>query len=320
MTKRRTRAQVLAAALALGAWFAARSADAQAPPRIRVATVPIDQGAQPFYAAELGLFAKHGLDADVQALTNGNDIISAIVGGAIEVGNSNVMTVAAGHVRGLPMQLLGEAGMYNAQVPTAYLLVTKSSPVREPKDLNGATIGVNGLRSITQISVENWLDASGGDAKTLKFVDMPFTAMEPVLVSGHVDAILLPEPVATFDLARGNTRIFARPFDAIARRFAIGGWVAKADWIAANPVVARAFNDAMRETAVWANDPENHGRSAAILLDYTKVEVGKANRVLYGEHLLAGDIQPEIDVAARYGLLPAAVAAVEMFAPPAQRE
>jgi NitT/TauT family transport system substrate-binding protein len=316
---RRSHAVLGAAALAAVS-LPRRIALAQAAMKVRVTTVPIDQGAQIYYAADLGIFAKHGLDAEVQSLTNGNDVISAIAGGAIEIGNSNVMTAASAHTRGLPIQLFAEAGLYSSEVPTSYILVPTGSPVKTAKDLNGKTFAVNGLKSITQISVQNWIDANGGDAKTVKFVDMPFAAMEAVLASDHVDAALLPEPVATFDLGKGHTRILAQAFDAIAHRFAIGGWVAKSDWIAANPPAVRAFNEAMRETARWANDPKNHESSAAMLLKYTKIQVGKANRVLYAERLLAADIQPEIDVAARYGILPNAFSAAEMFPAPALRE
>jgi NitT/TauT family transport system substrate-binding protein len=315
------RAEAVAGIAALGASsLVPGRVAAQPATKVRVTTVPIDEGAQSYYAAELGLFAKHGLDADVQSLTNGNDIISAIVGGAVEIGNSNVMTAANAHAHGLPIQMLGEGGMSSSQAPTAYILVALASPIKTAKDLNDKTIGVNSLKSITQISVLNWVDANGGDSKTMKFVDMPFPSMEAVLVGGHVDAALLPEPIATAVLSRGQTRALAAPFDAIAHRFAIGAWVAKPDWVAANPQAVRAFNDVMRETARWANDPANHEQSAAMLLKYTKIRVGKANRVLYGEHLIAGDIQPQINVAARYGVLTSAFRATDMFAPPGMRE
>jgi NitT/TauT family transport system substrate-binding protein len=303
-----------AAALAIPA-----RASAQALGKITVTTVPIDEGAQSYYAADLGIFAKHGLEADAQSLVNGGDIISAIAGGSIDIGNANVMTVANAHAKNLPIQLLAEAGLYSSKVPTAYILVPEASPIRTAKELNGKTFAVNGLRGITQISVQNWLDKNGADSTSVKFVDMPFPSIQPLLVGGRIDAALLPEPVATFDLAKGGVRILATPFDAIALRFAIGGWVAKTDWIASHMPIVRAFNAAMRETALWANDPKNHEQSAAILLKYTKISVGKANRVLYGEHLVAADIQPEVDVAAKYGVVQHAFPATEMFAPPAAR-
>lgn len=286
---------------------------------IRVSTIPIDQGAQPYFAADLGIYAKYGLDAQVETLTNGVDVISAISGGTVDIGQGNIMSVAAAFSRNIPIRLIGEAGMYSSKAPTAYILVPSSSPVHSAKDLNGKTFAVNGLRGITQISVQNWIDRNGGDSSTVKFVDMPFTAIQAVLVGGRVDAGLLPEPVASFDLAKGGLRTLAAPFDAIAPRFAIGGWVANSDWIGAHLPVVRAFNDAMREASRWANDPKNHEQSAAILYKYTKVTVGNANRIVFGEHLVTGEIQPEIDVAAKYGLIPRAFPAAEMFAQPAAR-
>jgi NitT/TauT family transport system substrate-binding protein len=310
------RAAAIGGIAALAASFNARVAGAQAAAKIRLTTTPIDEGAQAYYAAELGLFAKHGLDVEVLSFTNGNDAISAIVGNAVEIGNSNIMTVASAHARKLPIQLLGEAGVYSSLAPTAYILVTKTSLLQTASDLNGKTVAINGLGGITQVAVQSWVDGNGGDSKSLKFVDVPFAVEEAVLVAGHADAAILPEPLATFELSKGQTRILCAPDDAIAKRFAIGGWVVKTDWLANNPTTVRAFNEAMREAARWGNDPKNRQQSAAILLKYTKIEVGAANRVVYGEHLVAADIQPQIDVAAKYGILASAFPAADMFVPP----
>src|SRR5579863_8476513 len=112
------RSQWIAGAAALAA--APVAAVAQTIAKVRVTTVPIDEGAQPYYAADLGIFAKHGLDADVQSLVNGGDVISAISGGSVDIGNSNIMTAAAAHARNLPIQLFGEAGLYSSKAPTSY--------------------------------------------------------------------------------------------------------------------------------------------------------------------------------------------------------
>ena len=288
--------------------------------KVRIITVPIDQGAQPYYAAELGIFAKHGLDAEVQSLSNGSAIISALSGGTTDIGNSNVLSVASAHEHRLPIQLFAPAGMYNATAPTAWMLVPKNSPLRTAKDLTGKTVGISNLKSITQISVQDWVDKNGGDSATLKFVDITFSEMEAALAAERFDAALIADPEATVAIGKGRTRVFATPFDAIGKKFMIGGWVAKPDWIVTNGPIVQAFNAAMRETARWANDRRNHPRSAAIFLKYTKIEVGKANRVVYGEHLIAEDVQPAVDAAARYQVLKAAFPAAALFPASAYRE
>jgi len=39
-------------------------------------------------------------------------------------------------------------------------------------DLNGKTIGVNGLRDLQQLCAMSWVDKHGGDSKTLHFIEV----------------------------------------------------------------------------------------------------------------------------------------------------
>lgn len=291
--------------------LAPRALRAQTP--LTVMTLPIDQGAQAFYAQDLGMFKRAGLDVQVSITKFGSEVASAVAGGSIAIGQSNIMSLALAHERGLPFALIAGAGLYSSAKPTSYMLVLKSSPLRTAKDLSGKTVAVNGLKSVTQISVQNWTDKNGGDSTQIKFVEMPFTEMEPALVSGRIDAALMADPDATTAVAAGHTRVFSIPFTSIGNDWLIGGWFAKTDWIAANADTARKFAAVMRDSARWANDPKNYPQSAAILEKYTKVEVGSSNRIKYAERLEASLVQPQIDVAAKYQLLKATFPASAMI-------
>lgn len=66
----------------------------------------------------------------------------------------------------------------------------------------------------------------------------------------------------------------------------------------------------MRETAIWAN--KNHDRSAEILVKVARVDpdvVRAAVRAEYGERLIPAQLQPLINVTAKYGGLAAFPAA-----------
>ena len=82
--------------------------------------------------------------------------------------------------------------------------------------------------------MQAWVDKNGGDSTKIKFVEMPFTEMEPALVQRRVDAALMADPDATTALSLGHTRVLSIPFDALGKEWLIGGWFAKTDWIAAN--------------------------------------------------------------------------------------
>jgi NitT/TauT family transport system substrate-binding protein len=303
------RASFVAAGAALA--LAPRIARAEGP--LRVMTLPIDQGAQCFYAQDLGMFKKAGLDAQVSVTNFGTQVAAAVAGGSIEIGQSNIMSLAAAFAQGLPFALIAGAGLYSTAKPTSMMIVAKNSPLKTAKDLNGKTVAVNGLKSITQISVQAWADQNGGNSHSIKFVEMPFVEMEGALMSGRIDMALLADPNATTLLAGGHTRPFGKAFDAIGKEFLIGGWFAKTDWIAANTDTAKKFVAVMRESAQWANKPADFAQSAAILEKYTKVSVGAANRVAYAERLDPALIQPSIDTAAKYGVLKAPFPATKMI-------
>jgi NitT/TauT family transport system substrate-binding protein len=280
---------------------------------LRVMTLPIDLGAEPFYAIELGLFKKANLDVDLTIAKFGSEVAAAVAGGSIDIGQSNIMSLAIAVDKGLPFSLTYGAGLYSTNKPTSMMIVLKDSPLKTAKDLQGKTVAVNGLKSITEISVRAWVDANGGDNTQVKFLEMPFVEMEPALVTGRIDAALLADPDATTALAAGHSRPFAKAFDAIAKQFLIGGWFAKTDWIAGNVDVLKKYNAVMHEAAEWGNNPANYAQSATILQKYTKVAVGKANRILYAEKLDPALIQPNIDTAAKYGLLKASFPASRMI-------
>jgi NitT/TauT family transport system substrate-binding protein len=296
------RSVFLASAAATGAYACAPHV-ARADGPLHSMTLPIDQGAQLYYAQDLGMFRRAGMDVVVATANYGSQVAAAVAGGTIEIGQSNVMSLCAAYERGLPFALIAPAGVYVSAKPTSMMIVEKNSPLKTAADLNGKTVAINGLKNITQVSVLAWADQNGGDGSKIKFVEMPFAAMEPALAAGRIDAALLADPDATNALAAGHTRPFAKAFDAIGKQFLIGGWFAKTDWIAANADTVKKFAGVMREAAEWANKPANYKQSASILEAHTKVAVGTANRVTFGERLDPALIQPNIDAAVKYGVL-----------------
>ena len=98
------------------------------------------------------------------------------------------------------------------------------------------------------------------------------------------------------------------------------GWAATKDWVAAHQDVAKRFVGVMNETAKWAN--ANHAQSAQILVAVNKMPAevaAKMVRAYYGERLDASLLQPVIDACAKYGTIPKAFAAAEVFSAVALR-
>jgi NitT/TauT family transport system substrate-binding protein len=300
------------AALAVLVFALAGSAVAQTPAPIHVATIPIDSGSEAFYAKDAGFFEKNGLDATVQPITNGPAIIAGVVGGAIDVGFSNLVSLEAAYKKGVPIVLIAAAGLYLDAAPTTLLMADDGSAIKTGKDLDGKIIATNGLKNIGQYAPAAWVDQNGGDSSTVKFVEMPFPEMAGALAQHRIDAAIIAEP--TLSDARTTTRVLGKPYSAIGKEYLIGAWFASAAWAKAHPDLVARFAASMRDTAVWAN--ANQAKSAAILAKYATIDpavAAKMTRAKFAEALTPALVQPTIDITAKYKGIDASFPAQEMI-------
>lgn len=299
MNQRLTRRTVLAAMAAAAVPRPARAADA-----LHVATIPLDAGAEVYYALDNGYFRDAGIDATVEPIPSGPAIASAVASGAVDIGFSNLISIAAAYKRNIPFTLVAPGSLYTASIPTSVLMVPKNSPVKTAKDLNGKTLGVNGLKSITQYAPELWIDKNGGDSSTVKFVEMTFPQILDALAASRIDAAIVADPFIA--QAKDTARILADAYDAIGQRYVIGCWFTTTQWLASHQDLAKRFAQVIARTAQWAN--ANKPASGLILAKYAKMSpeaAAKMLRVDYAPHFVTSEMQPVIDLAARYGGLPA---------------
>jgi len=273
---------------------------------LKVAAIPGDISAQVWYAQDLGYFKQVGLNVEVTPITNGGAISAAVASRSIDIGYSNLITVAVAHERGIPFEIIAPANLHIASAPTAGLLSVQAvSPIRNGKELEGKTIAVSGLNNIIHFAVRAWIDSHEGDSAKVRFVELPLTEMAPALRAGRVDAAGL-DALGDPNLGKSgdSLRLLASAMNAVSPNFLPSVWFTTKDWISSHPDETKKFVAVMRKTAVWANS--HHRESAEILAKHTRLTVEQLDsitRVTYGTVLNAGLVQPNIDVAAKYGAL-----------------
>jgi NitT/TauT family transport system substrate-binding protein len=293
-----SRAAVLAGFAAVAAAPAVlRAADL---PTIRIGAAPTDATAQHYYGQDLGMFAAAGLTAEISPLRNSGALIAGLIGGSIDVMTSTVVSIAQAHNKGIDLRAIAVGNVYNGPPPQAVVVVAPNSPIRSGADLNGKTVAVNGLGDLTQVALAAFIDANGGDSKSVKMLEVPFPGIAAALAQGRIDAALLVEPFTT--AARDQVKILGDAQAAIGKGYMVTGWYAKADWLNANRDVARRFVDVMLQTAKWGN--RNHDQSATILAKYvgmTADVIRATPRAIYGEAPITPQvIQPVLDFSTRY--------------------
>jgi NitT/TauT family transport system substrate-binding protein len=285
---------------------------AQDLPTIRVITPPIDAGAQAFFAREMGFYKKAGFNVEVTTANSGAAVAAAIAGGAADVGQSNTVSIASAHERGLPFVFIAAASQFDYRQHQNALVVTPTSPIRSVQDLRGKTIAVSGLKNITEIGVDAWLDANGIPLSSVKAIEIPFALMTEALTSGRIDAADLTLPELDDALAKKQVRVVAYPLEAIGKQWLLSGWFTTVTWAKAHPELVRAYARAMGETADWAN--RNHEASAKILERATGIPVSPTSpRVPYARVLDPVAMQPVIDAAAKYGARKATFPAADLI-------
>ncbi len=308
---KRSTALALAGAALAGAATPAR---AQTVPTLRIGITSVESYAQGAYAQAMGFFAQAGLDADVQYLTNGSVVTAAVVGGSLDFGTTNCVSMANAYVHGFPLYCVAPSSLYTSASPTTVLVTLKDSPIRTAKDLNGKVLGITTLHDLMQASVMKWIDDNGGDSRTISYPEIHNADLMGALTAKRVDASILLEPQLTDN--KDVVRILAKPYDAVASLLMISGWITTKSFYDANRATVAKFAAVMRQTADWAN--KNPNQAAEILARLSKIPletVLKMNHNVWGTTLDPALIQPTIDASVKYGFLPHPFTASEMFPP-----
>ncbi len=274
----------------------------EAPTVIRFGLSPGDNSGPGYYAQELGLFKKAGLDVQITTLASGPLAAQSVAAGALDIGTGNVATIAAARLRGIPLRFIAASAVSTSATLTDEIIVAKDSPYKTAADLNGKTFGVNALKALGLVSTSSWMDKHGGDSKTIKFVELGFPEMGNALDSHRIDAADDVEPYLTN--AKNSVRVLGSAIDGLAPKTMLLGFFAQDTWLTAHPEAAAKFVAALHQAAEWANA---HKRESGVILShFTKIDpeiIAVMGRAVYSTALEPATIQPVIDEALKYGII-----------------
>lgn len=272
------------------------------------------------YAEHAGIFKRENLDVRVQPVDSGAAAAAAVAGGAVTIAKSSMMALIAAHARGVPIQLVAPGSYYTSADPIAALIVAKNSPIKTAKDFTGKIVAGAALKDVKAIATAAWIDQHGGDSKSVRFVEVPTSAIIPALESGRIDAATVLNPTLDQAISSGKARALAPSFSAIANRWLITAWFATADAIARDGEVVQRFVRGVRDAAIYAN--AHNAEMAGVLapfLHQDPAELAKLHRSPLGTVLDPREIQPVIDVAVSYGVIKEPFPAADLIAPFARR-
>lgn len=299
------RAFVAGAAAVTGSLFTQAAAFAQAVPvTIRAASSAVDDVAPVLWGIHTGAFAKAGLNVSLTRMDSGSAVTAAVISGELEVGKSSMLPLIAAHSHNLPISIVAPGSMWDTGTPVTALIALKTLPFATAADLNGKTIATAAIKDLSWTATHAWLDQHGGDAKTVKFIEIPQTALLDALIQGRIDAATLTTPSLTAALASGKVKILGATDDAISKHFMLTAWFSSNDFIAKNPTAIARFAQLVEQNAAYTNT--HAADEIPLVANFSKIDpavLAHGPRARCGTRLDAGSIQPVIDTAFKYQVI-----------------
>src|ERR1019366_6116472 len=155
-----------------------------------------------FVAAEHGLFAKHGLDAELRRFDTAQPLADELAAGRIDAGGYVAFPILFAPGAAPPRLRIVPAIVEDASHPISYFLVKAGSGLRGVASLAGRKIGI-----LPTVAYRRWLEAilrhDGVALDTVTILPVAPQMEIDSLTGGGIDALFTGDPMATAALARG---------------------------------------------------------------------------------------------------------------------
>ncbi|MFB0833809.1 ABC transporter substrate-binding protein [Arthrobacter halodurans] len=272
---------------------------------VTVGVIPIVDTAPIWLGEAEGLFAEEGLDLDIQTATGGSAIVPGVQSGSYDFAFSNLISIMVANDKGLDMSVVanGATTTGDAEHDFGGVVVNADSDIRTPKDLAGKKVSVNNLSNIGDTTIKDVIEADGGDAASVQFVEVPFPDAPAALENGVVDAAWIVDPFLTQAVDSG-ARLVSSNFVDFHPELDIAGYFTSQAKIDAEPELVERFTRAMNASLEFAQ--ENPEKVRDIVGTYTKIDDETRAEIVLPRYRAEFDqeaAQKLADSAKKYGTL-----------------
>jgi NitT/TauT family transport system substrate-binding protein len=252
------------------------------------------------------LYKKEGLDVEVVATNSGSASTAAVVGGAYEMAKSSPMSTLVANQRGLPLVVVGLGAIWDQQGRWNAVVVAADTPIKRGADSNGKIASAPALNDTAHYGLLSWIEKGGGDAKSVKWVEVPSSAAAAAISGHRIDIGTLNEPQLTVAIEGGVLHALGPAHNAVGERWASAVFVARPDWAKSHADVVRRFVRATYESATYTN--AHDAETVEMMAELTKIPLATFRKIARIHSCTTSDpalLQPVVDLAKRYNALPA---------------
>lgn len=237
-----------------------------------------------FAGIEQGYFEEEGIEVEVSFLGGGPALVSAVVGGSLDIAHSDTLSWVAAVASGQELLAIAPVhagrGIGGEPGASANLVVRGESDIREPADLVGKTVSLT-QAPLNVAALRGWLKDHGVDYKQVNYVSgASIAAVNALLQSGNVDGALILDPATQQAQVEYSARIIGEPYGASPDGSATGVISAKSSFIAENPELVEGFVRAAGKGAEYFINGAGAEERARLVAKYTTLNLEELQKTI----------------------------------------
>lgn len=213
------------------------------------------------YAQGAGLFAKHGLKAELTAFPAGPAILPALAGNKVDLGWMGEMPAVTGYSNGIPLEVL----LMERKDETNIRLSAKPEAATSLAELKGKRVAAS-IGSSSHYHLLQALKAGDLTQNDISLVNLPPVNMPPAYAAGQIDAALTWEPaIGEIEQQGARTLATTRSLNMITG----GYWVGHQRFSREQPEALQAF------LAAWNEAQQDYAADPARVRRYEAERIGQ---------------------------------------------
>jgi NitT/TauT family transport system substrate-binding protein len=238
---------------------------------IRVGVQPLVDVAPLYLGITKGFFKQEHLSVEPVMAQGGGAVTAAVISGDQQFGYGNIVSMMLAVSRGLPLEVVadGSQSIADGHHANVAMVVLAEGPIRTMRDLQGKTVAVNALKTMSELMIRDVLERRGVDISQIRFVEIPNADMTSAIESKRVDAALEAEPYLSAGKSALLRRLF-EPYDEYASKVTLATYFTTRQYALDHQDVVVRFKRAMIRSLSYAQ--ANLDEVRRIIPTYTKLD------------------------------------------------
>ena len=264
------------------------SASFAAAARVQIGVASASSSALSLWAAqEQGIFARHGIDAQIVLIRGGPTLVASLLTGEIQAAFTSGVSVLGAAAQGVEMKMLTSISSR-----VSWKLIANPQ-IKNPAELRDKRFGVQSIVGSTWMYAMLAFEQLGLEPRRDRISFLPIgdpVTIGHALEAGRIDAAVLDAALSRQLTGKGfNQFVDLAKTDATFPGLGVGVTRIQLD---RHADTAEKLVTALTESLAFVQRPENHGAAVKILMKHLRLADPRAAEEGYRDHLLTLNRKP----------------------------